>query len=75
MSVARFCSRCGCVVTVGYHRANGDFDPQSVPVSDEEIAVCVEGRRRSSGHNHVGPRTEERVRFNISFGRHLGVRT
>ncbi len=66
--IVRWCRWCGSAVTVGVHDANGDFDPSSVTVSDEEINASGTGQRWARYHNWRAI-----ARWNIAFGKHIGT--
>lgn len=69
LPLTRWCGRCASPVTaVGHHTASGDFDPYSVPVSDEEIDAAL-----MANHASYGRHSRAQTRWCIAFGKHIGT--
>ena len=81
MTCSWWCSWCNHPTTVGRHLPGGKFDPESVPVSEEEIDRA-ERRTRSQGETVLSHgrgstfwashRSRENIRYNLSLGKHAG---
>jgi hypothetical protein len=63
----RWCRWCADWTYEGSHNAQGYFDQYSVEVSERDIAFYVAQNYRR------GYRSPEQVRWNISYGLHLGT--
>lgn len=78
-----WCYDCGCVVTVGCHDNEGRFIPESVPVSNEEIANAIWAGHHASNRPQkkdtayllrlAGPQRIRQAWENIALGKHIGT--
>ena len=70
--MTHYCNWCAAPAVVGSHRADGSFDPDSVPVTEDQVEAAMENAKRDqeyrlgSGYFHT--------KANIALGKHLGLR-